>query len=112
MRVTSHTLMRLTCPARSTNTVLGRFQTNPPRGRRTTSARSRGVTVTSPTVTGSAGTSGPQAMSKADLMRAFLPVARQPIQPQPGWQAPTRVFRVVAILRSTHWQEGRPRHSA
>src|SRR6266498_5822048 len=75
MRVMSTIGMRRACPFCSTSTAVGRFQTNPPFGRRTTSARAWGVTVTSCTVTGSADTSRASNTSIADRMHTFLLVS-------------------------------------
>src|SRR6266540_4792885 len=78
MRVTSTIVMRRACPSCSTSTAVGRFHTNPPPGTRTTSARDRGVTVTSSTVTGSADASRAPSLSMTDRMHTFLLVFGQP----------------------------------
>ena len=72
MRVTSTIGMRRACPSCSTTTAVGRFQTNPPFGKRTSNARDLGVTVMSSTVTDSAGASRAPSLSMNNRMHTSL----------------------------------------
>src|SRR6266545_3155188 len=103
MRVTSTIGMRRACPSCSTSTAVGRFQTNPPFGQRTTSARDQGVTVTSWIVTGSADASRAATTSMTGTPSSWSRADTD--QPRHGLQALVRLAlrsRVRAARRRCH----------